>query len=301
MIILKLRPSGLGSQMLQYAMARCVSIKHGYELKLDISDVENAKYIKGEGFFHNGYELEKVFGLKCVVSHTAKMKLDIKLIFQYVIRKLRKSFKGLNGLSTPNLIRERNLEYEELEVPDNSYLEGYWISYKYYIDYINVLKKDFSFIDRLENKNSFIAQQIVESESVFVHVRRGDYITNQGVNAYIGTCDINYYRAAVKYIIGRIANPTFFVFSDDIVWARNNLDNLCEKIFFIDHNNNDESFYDMHLMSLCKHAVIANSSFSLWSAMLGSHDKGMVICPSMWTNAVSSDIVCPPEWIRINR
>jgi hypothetical protein len=99
--------------------------------------------------------------------------------------------------------------------------------------------------------------------SVSLHVRRGDYITDPSVLAFHGTCDAQYYGECMRYIESKIPNPTYFVFSDDLDWAREHIA-FRFPVVFVDGNVGKESFEDMRLMSHCQHNIVANSSFSWW-------------------------------------
>jgi hypothetical protein len=112
-------------------------------------------------------------------------------------------------------------------------------------------------------------------------VRRGDYINNVKNNATYGECSLDYYRAAIAYISERVVRPYFFIFSDDISWVQDNLklDVPCQ---YVEHNYGVDSYNDMHLMSLCRHHIIANSSFSWWGAWLNSRPEKIVVGPRKW-------------------
>jgi len=144
-------------------------------------------------------------------------------------------------------------------------------------------------------KNLTCARDISNSESVSVHVRRGDYVTSEFSGIYGGICDVKYYVAALEWISQHYRNPTYYVFSDDIEWAKANLP--ISDAVFVDWNRGKESYMDMYLMSLCDGAVIANSTFSYWGARLGRKDK-LVVYPKTWVNPphVAPNIF-PEVWV----
>ena len=135
--------------------------------------------------------------------------------------------------------------------------------------------------------------------AVSLHVRRGDYVSDPKTKAILGVCSLDYYRAAIAHIAERIESPAFFVFSDDIAWAKANLEIPfpCE---YVDHNQGQQSYNDMHLMSLCKHHIIANSSFSWWGAWLNPRKDKIVIAPENWfaNNEDAKDLI-PPESVKL--
>lgn len=136
--------------------------------------------------------------------------------------------------------------------------------------------------------------------AVSLHVRRGDYVSDARTHAAHGLCSIDYYRAAVRYIIDRVEAPEFFVFSDDIAWARGNLD-ISHPCHYLDHNRGAESYNDMRLMSLCHHHIIANSSFSWWGAWLNPRDDKIVVAPARWFASGNRrlDDLFPPGWVTL--
>lgn len=136
-----------------------------------------------------------------------------------------------------------------------------------------------------------------KTESVFLHVRRGDYLSPRYKKLFEGCCGLDYYETAIAYIKKQVANPKFFVFSDDIEWTKKNipLDNPS----YIDWNHGEDSPYDMYLMSHCKYAIIANSTFSYWGARLG-RKKTIITYPSKWYNPpLTVSNMFPKEWVKI--
>lgn len=122
---------------------------------------------------------------------------------------------------------------------------------------------------------------MTRGNSVSLHVRRGDYVRNSRTNATHGVCSIEYYQSAIEYILERVKHPILYVFSDDIEWVKQNLRTHLPTEY-IDHNQGAASHFDMRLMSLCRHHVIANSSFSWWGAWLNPDPNKIVIAPRKW-------------------
>jgi hypothetical protein len=125
-------------------------------------------------------------------------------------------------------------------------------------------------------------------------------VTNTSANNFHGLCSLEYYSSGIQYVLSRVPNATFYVFSDDIEWARANMQ-IPAPTIFIDHNKGKNSWEDMRLMSLCKHHIIANSSFSWWGAWLNPSPEKIVIAPSRWfaDPAIPADDIIPANWIRI--
>jgi hypothetical protein len=284
---------GLGNQMFQYAAARSVSIVHNVPLKLDITEYENypdRAYKLNHFTIHAGIatqdEIETFRHREA--SYLARMYASFLEIF-------RPYYKRKNFI-------EQSFRYDAniLKCNSNVYLEGYWQSEKYFRTIPSIIRDDFTFADTADEKNQTMAEQIESCESVSLHVRRGDYVSNPVTNAYHGTCTRDYYRQAIELIEEHVDDPRFFIFSDDSDWVQKNMD-TGHPTTFIDFNGPDQDYEDMRLMSLCQHHIIANSSFSWWGAWLSANPKKTVIAPARWFNNPeidTSDLV-PESWLRI--
>lgn len=145
------------------------------------------------------------------------------------------------------------------------------------------------------NQNKVVLSEIKSTHSVFVHVRRGDYYSPKYIDRLGGTCPKEYYEKAIKYIVSRDSNARFFVFSDDIEYVKNNI--YIPNPTYVDWNKGKDSYLDMYLMSNCRHAIIANSTFSFWGAMLGNK-KEIVTYPTKWVNKpATAPQIFPNEWV----
>jgi hypothetical protein len=127
-----------------------------------------------------------------------------------------------------------------------------------------------------------------------LHIRRGDYISDKKANSVHGTCDLSYYKKATELICAKFNDAHFFVFSDDISWAKENLN--INNTTYIDHKTIPHE--DIHLMSLCKHNITANSSFSWWGAWLNQYSKKTVIAPKQWFINKENEVACE-SWIKL--
>jgi hypothetical protein len=185
------------------------------------------------------------------------------------------------------------------DVPSQCYLTGYWQSEKYFSSVEAEIRKDFTFNKPLIDRNLELSAKMATCGSISLHIRRGDYVSDAQTSAILGVCPLDYYRNAVAYVADRVANPQFFVFSDDIEWARENL-GLDHPSEYIDHNRGAESYCDMQLMSKCRHHIIANSSFSWWGAWLNPHADKIVVAPKRWfAGSLDSTDLVPQTWTRL--
>jgi hypothetical protein len=125
-------------------------------------------------------------------------------------------------------------------------------------------------------------------------------VADPKTRAVLGPCSLDYYRSAARHVAERVATPEFFVFSDDIAWARDNLD-IAFPCHFIDDNRGMESYNDMRLMSLCRHHILANSSFSWWGAWLNPRADKIVVAPGRWFVGGERrvDDLVPQGWVTL--
>lgn len=266
---------GLGNQMFQYAAGRSLSLELAQSLSLDVSGFANYE-------LHQGFELDSVFA--CPIKRASAEEVHDILGWQSmpcVKRILLRPF--LAKFRRDNFIVEPYFHYWPgiNRVSQPCYLSGYWQSDKYFKPHEGVIRRDFAFKDALSGRNKEIAEQLNSSNAISLHVRRGDYVNDPRTQATHGLCSMDYYRAAIRYIAERVKQPHFYVFSDDMPWVKDNLkvDFPC---LYVDHNKGKTSYNDMRLMSLCRHHIIANSSFSWWGAWLNPSPEKIVVAPKKW-------------------
>lgn len=285
---------GLGNQMFQYAASRALSLRRDVSLRLDLSGFAGYK-------LHQGFELHRVFGCG-IPEATAK---DMRSVLGYqaypLVRRLlvRPSLRWLR--SEAFIVEPHFNHWPGINaVPVNCWLAGYWQSQKYFGDKSQQIRRDFRFAEPMSARNAAVDASIRACNAVSLHVRRGDYANNAQNLATHGLCTPDYYRAAIQYFIAHIANPVFFVFSDDIPWASQNLD-IPAPHEYVDHNREDQSFNDMRLMAACQHHIIANSSFSWWGAWLNPQPQKIVVAPAKWFARPTMDWkdLLPESWVRM--
>ena len=261
--------------MFQYAAGRALSLRLNCPLRLDISGFSSYR-------LHQGFELSRIFQCPCDITSEKEIQTLLGWRASWIARKIlmRPSLAMLHG---DRLVVEPHFRYwpDISRVLSNTYLTGYWQSEKYFSEVAETIRADFTFRHPLSSQNTELAKKIGQTMSISLHVRRGDYASNPKTKAAHGLCSLDYYRAAIRRMTESIERPEFFIFSDDIAWARANLasDFPC---WYVDHNRGAESYNDMHLMSLCRHHIIANSSFSWWGAWLNPKSDKTVLAPKKW-------------------
>jgi len=252
----------LGNQMFQYAALKALALKTGYELYLP--DNTNIKKDGCYDFTNNKWieyklDLLDCFDLKCPLSNETQ----------------------------PNIYQENNFTFEPeiFNIKDNTAIEGYFQSYKYFDEYRDEILKDFTFIPSILDKcKTEISKHI---NPVSIHIRRGDYVNHP-----------NYWVVTPEYIQNALEHfdddeYTFLIFSDDIEGCKQIFP---EGVIFIEGNQ----FEDLCLMSLCKHNVICNSTFSWWGAYLNQNLNKKIIAPIKWFNKpLNTKDLTPNRWITI--
>jgi hypothetical protein len=279
---------GLGNQLFQYALARRIAHMHNVPLKLDLYGFESYKLHK--------YSLQHFNIREDFASPDEIARFKNK---SGVLARLATKFKPYYECS---VVHERFFHFDSnmLKVSKNVYLEGYWQSEKYFKDIEDIIRREFIVKHKIDAENEQIAKHISSVRAISLHIRRGDYVSNTATNQIHGTCSLEYYHQAIDIIIKKVDKPYFFVFSDNSEWAKKNII-IDYPITFVDHNNADKNYEDMRLMSLCKHHIIANSSFSWWGAWLCTNPDKIIIAPRKWFNNqdINTTDLIPEKWIKI--
>jgi len=270
---------GLGNQLFQYALYLALKEK-GVKVKRELSLYS---YVK----MHNGFEIDKIFNVEDK-NNSRKTVSKINSAFLRIIIKtnpLGLLLKDTNNFVALNSIINSNYKW----------IYGYWQSEKYFSDCEGSIRQNFTFVN-IDAENKKIAKTISNSNSVSLHIRRGDYVNN---DIYDHICDERYYKKAIAYILDKIEMPIFYVFSNDIEWAKKFLEQFPIQKVFMTINQAQKNYQDMYLMSCCKHNIIANSSFSWWGAWLNNNKSKIVIAPSIWMNNTETPDIIPETWIKL--
>lgn len=292
MIIVKIS-GGLGNQLFQYAFGRYLACQLNTFVEYDIQTIQNAKNFTKRSLGILDFNIQIDIASK---KNIGKLKYFTQGIFVRIERKLSqklpilfKSYFVESGLHS---------EIDKMYIKDNCYYDGYWQSFRYLETNRNLLIEQIS-ISKIseEDKLLLINNQINNSPSISIHIRRGDYISIKKNSDIFHVCSMAYYDKAIAYFKDRYINPKFHVFTDDIEWAKMNF--VGNQFNFVVGNEPAE---DMILMSRCKHNIIANSTFSWWGAWLNTNEQKIVIAPKQWyigdLNKLTVNLI-PDTWIRI--
>jgi hypothetical protein len=288
MVITRL-DGGLGNQLFQYAAARRLAQARSAILKLDISALldSNRPYALKHFNLVQAIATPADVGRFLGTSPPALRRRVIDRFLPYARR------RGL---------RERHCHFDPaiLDAGGDVYLNGFWQSERYFADIADLLRRELTLQAPSDAENAALAERIGAVTAVSVHVRRGDYVAAPAATAVHGALPLTYYRAAAARVNATIPAARFFVFSDDAEWVQPHL-RLGSPTTFVSHNGPESGHEDLRLMSLCRHHIIANSSFGWWGAWLGEHAGQLVITPHRWFVDVTKDTrdLIPARWLQI--
>lgn len=283
MTIIKLK-GGLGNQLFQYAFGRLVASRRGDVLQLDrdIMGAQTDTYrVYGLGHFNIRAEMAAPEEVRAV---------------KYPYGLFSKAWR----LAKAKVFRIYHVGYEARMLKTRArYLDGYFQSYKYLEPLRAELLKEISLKEDLSLKYGALLAEMAAASSVAVHIRRGDYVSDAKTRSAHFICDLAYYERAMAAIKEKVVSPIFYIFSDDISWAKENLKGGSKLVFVSSPEMKD--YEELMLMSRCRHNIIANSSFSFWGAWLNQNPVKIVIGPKKWNNkypAAYRDLL-PVEWGRV--
>ncbi|MEI6760577.1 MAG: alpha-1,2-fucosyltransferase [Betaproteobacteria bacterium] len=265
---------GLGNQLFQYAAGRALALRHGCELLLDASRLQAGdRHVTPRTF-----ELDHFRHRERVATAAETRRLAW----------LHRVPAVSHWVSPWRTYVERGLGYNAgfAELPDQTYLVGYWQSPRYFASVAGQIAAELSAARPLSPASEAVAEAISQGPSVALHVRRGDYVSLVSAASLHGALGLPYYEAALQRVREQVEGARYFVFSDDIAWCREHLPLRDAEAVYVGHNTGTNAWQDIFLMASCRHHIIANSSFSWWGAWLADQRHGAsghaVIAPARW-------------------
>jgi hypothetical protein len=287
---------GIGNQLFCYAAARRLAIVCNAELVID--DVSGFAY---DELYQRNYQLDN-FSIPCSKA-TANERLEP---FSRLRRYVKRAYNLRFPFTERTYIQETCLDFDlrllKLQPRGTVYLDGYWQSEGYFKDVDNTIRQDLKIKFPVDEANSVMASLIRASLAVAVHVRFFDAPNNGGSNNLLD----DYYASAVARMEALVPGAHYFVFSDRPEDARASISLPENRITFVTHNQGDTNAYaDLWLMTLCKHFIIANSTFSWWGAWLAAEVGKQVIAPAITIKGKSQVTawgfrgLIPKAWIKI--
>lgn len=258
---------GLGNQMFQHAYAMALHSADGAAAAIDASRCgRNSVYV--------GYEIDKVFSLD---GSLPTLGWTSSQLLYRVARRCGDVVSDHGDVSFDNKF---------LAAGRRGYIQGFFPSYRYFSGAEDRVRRAFQFRNALPESAAKLAQMLADGDTVAVHVRRGDYLTGNHAKAFMGICTSSYYQAAIKRMIQMRPKARFFFFSDDPEWCRREFSEVATLV--VDGNPRESAWVDMALMSHCRHAIIANSSFSWWGRWIGGYEDAVCIGPSRLMNSTGT-------------
>ena len=300
MIIVRLM-GGLGNQMFQFAAGKCLSVKLGVPLKLDLSFLNDRS--PRENFTYRDFELNG-FNIKDEIIQTK----EIEFFVRKAVNLSKLKINGLNRilfnfrLPFHKIINHPNPSFYEhfQSLSNNTLLIGYWQSEKYFDQGRDMIRQCFLLKDTgIERRVTAFLQEEKIQEKVSVHIRRGDYVLNDHINSVHGLCSMDYYIEAMDYISTEVRDSIFYFVSDDMDWVKATFSKLQGKYKIIFAPADHGPLHDLQVIKLCQHNIVANSSFSWWGAWLNENPKKIVIAPKKWFADETKDTIdlFPINWI----
>ena len=277
---------GLGNQLFQYVFYRYIQL-----VTEDICFIDDSAFLGGD-VEHNGFEIEKIFGLKCnllsdFVGHEA---------WKEMMRERSK------GISIPQQLVNSNVDilliaettdynfngkvlekFNDNDIENkylNIYYHGYWLNKKWFDKIKSILIKELKFNDIIDAQNLMYLEYICKNNSVALHIRRGDFV-KLGLDL-----NFSYYFEAINKMESIVRDAVYFIFSDDLIWCKNNFSKLGfekikNRIIFVNGNMGEKAYIDMQLMANCKNMILANSSFSSFASLLNNNEDKIIVIPDM--------------------
>lgn len=290
MIIIRLI-GGIGNQMFQYAAAKRLAVERKAELKLDVSAFDQYKLRQ---YRLNHFQInEAIIPPDELVAFKSKL---LRYRIPRAIEKLFPYYSRRNFYERTAFIFDENI----LRTPETVCLSGYFQNEAYFKPIEPLIRQNFTLKNPYSPSVEKLISQIQSQQSISIHIRRGDYVSNPETNRLHGLLPLTYYDNCVSQITAQIKTPHFFVFSDDIAWAQTNL-KIDYPVTWVSAEESLEDYEELALMSVCKHHIIANSSFSWWGAWLCSNPDKIVFAPAKWTADSRFDYAAllPSGWISL--
>lgn len=309
--------SGLGNQMFQYSLYALLRDRFpDTQVKADVTWF----HANSE---HQGYELKRIFERKdnpafslkeasaadilltrgtlpCTVQGRYAKKAEKLLYYPNRVLRLFSEKHFLRYRIEQTGFEDNEEIYRKICAIDpkkNWYITGFFIEEIYYRDRLRALRRELSFGESEDASFQKMLSEIRNTNSVSIHVRRGDYLADKYKESFLCLTQ-DYYKRAVDYILRRVENPVFYLFSDDKEYVEHAFSWL-PNCRVVEGNTGKNSYRDMQLMSECCHNITANSTFSVWGALLNAHEDAIVIYPKAYMREKDSEVKTIPGWVRM--
>ena len=298
---------GLGNQMFQFAAGRSLAVRTGARLVLDATGFTTPRARRVYAL--EGYALvaETRFDGYRYPPRLSAVRFPAPRGSGWIDRAARLvrarniSMGRATGDNAFSVFTERNFDFDPRfsHCGPQTYLVGYWQSERYFAEVADLVRAELTYQPAPDAANARWLTRIRGANAVCVHVRRGDYLLPAHFRHH-GLCSADYYRRAMRLMRDRVADPRFFVFSDDWSWCREHLAD--DDTVIVDANEPNAGQDELRLMAACRHHVIANSSLSWWGAWLAASAGQIVAAPTPWfTQRPQTPDLLPAGWTAIPR
>lgn len=310
--------SGLGNQMFQYSLYSLLRDRFPEtEVKADVTWFHTNSE-------HQGYELKRIFArrdnplfrlkeataadilrvrgtIPCTTEGENAKRVENLLYYPNRVLRLFSEKHFLKYRIDQTGFEDNEEIYRKIGAIDprkNWYITGFFIEEVYYRDRLDKLRGELTFDRNGDARFQETLRKIRNTNSVSIHVRRGDYLAKQYKDSFLCLTE-EYYKKAVDYICGRVDQPVFYLFSDDREYVQEAFSWLPHHVV-VEGNSGKNSFRDMQLMSECRHNIIANSTFSVWGALLNNHEDAIVAYPKDYMREKDSEVKTIKGWVRLD-
>ena len=279
-VIVELR-GGLGNQLFCYAFGYAIAKQNGAQLLIDSS--------MNDSGIQRDLEIQKfkIQYLRRIAIRYAKNKFLRLIGYNYIRRKFQ------IGLLTKTYSDEEcYISFKKISIKHSTYFRGYWQNYRFFEEYRKEIQDMMKFVDKPSAGFDKWLRELEKSNSVSVHIRRGDYIT-------LGwQLNEQYYIDAINDIISNNINTKLYIFSDDLEYCKQFINKYYKdiEVSYVEYESDNRTVEDLILMSHCKQMILANSSYSWWAAYLNKKSNPRIICPvyKQWKESYY-----PDEWEKV--
>ncbi len=288
---------GLGNQLFQYVFLRRLELVYNEKAKADFSYYRNIE--------NDNVRIPRILRLNTNINLANEE--DIRNILMFKLKDNPKKIKYkikvfIEKSFNQKYYFEKNRNYINIDkILKYEYFDGYWQSWRYLIGIEEELKQEIK-LKNISDSFQSMMNGLSAQNSVFIGIRRGDYLSNKKMIKRYGVFNLNYYLKGIEIIKRKIKNPTFYVFSNDIEWVKDNMrfhEKLDDKVIYNDSFQNLSDEEELFLMAACKHAIIPNSTYYWWAAWLINNKDKIIIAPKKWFADDTPIDIIPESWIKL--
>lgn len=274
---------GLGNQLFQYAAGLALSNKHKTALKIN-TNFKTQDTVRKLALTHFNLDVNQAD--------------PIEINQLYPSSNLKRKIQAILPTSQKSFYKEKKFSFQSnfSQLSSSVYLKGYWQSELYFSSIDSIIKEKYLLEPNCYKNALDFIQQLSLQESVSIHVRKGDYL-KAPYNTVYAELNNEYYKRAIEFLKEICPSIKTYVFTDDPAWVEAHLD-LGIPFELASGKKTNSMFEDFQAMRSCKYHVIANSSFSWWTAWLSAHQDKQVVAPRNWFKDIQEDTtdLIPKSW-----